>query len=83
MRSIATGKKAVESAQKACELSQWKDAHYIGTLAAAYAEAGDFDSAVRWQTQANALDSTPETKADGEARLKLYREKKPYHAELP
>ncbi len=76
-------KKAIESAQKACELAQWKAAHYIGTLAAAYAEAGDFDAAVRWQTQANALESNPERKADGEARLKLYREKKPYHAELP
>jgi tetratricopeptide (TPR) repeat protein len=77
------GKRAVESATKACELTAWKDAALLDTLAAAYAEAGDFDSAVTWQTRSNALLSGAEAKADGEARLKLYREKKPYHAELP
>jgi tetratricopeptide (TPR) repeat protein len=50
------GKKAVESALRACELTEWKDAQLLGVLAAAYAEAGDFESAVTWQTRANALD---------------------------
>jgi RNA polymerase sigma factor (sigma-70 family) len=77
------GKKAVESAMKAFELSGGKDESYLNTLAAAYAEAGDFDSAVKWQTTLNALTSDAETKANGETRLKLYREKKHYHAELP
>ena len=73
------GKKAVESATKACELTEWKKRTFIGTLAAAYAEAGDFDAAVKWQTTANDLYSDPEDKKTGNARLKLYREKKPYH----
>jgi hypothetical protein len=55
----------------------------LSTLAAAYAEAGDFDSAVKWQTKVISLTSDAETKQDREARLKFYREKKPYHAELP
>lgn len=46
------GKAAVEDAKKACDLVKWKRAQYLDSLAAAYAEAGDFDSAVRCQQQA-------------------------------
>jgi tetratricopeptide (TPR) repeat protein len=46
------GRKAVELARKACELTGWRDPYMLGTLAAAYAEAGDFDEAVRWQNKA-------------------------------
>ena len=66
-----------------CELTEWKDPASIDTLAAAYAEAGDFDAAVKWQTKANALFSDAETRTKGEARLKLYQEKKPYRDEEP
>ena len=38
------GKKAVEVAIEACELTRWKEAYCLETLGAAYAEAGDFAS---------------------------------------
>jgi tetratricopeptide (TPR) repeat protein len=43
------GKAAVASALKACELTAYKNYLYLDTLAAAYAESGDFDEAVTWE----------------------------------
>lgn len=73
------GKKAVESATMACKLTVWKDAQNIAALAAACAEAGDFASAVKWQTKANELAVGADVIKEGEERLKLYQAKKPYH----
>lgn len=70
------GKQAVEFATKACELSAWKEANNLETLAAAYAEVGDYDQAVEWQKKGLDL-ATADEKADFETRLKLYQDKKP------
>jgi hypothetical protein len=50
--SFRDGKAAVDDGKKACDLIKWKRAQYIDTLAAGYAEAGDFDSAARYEQQA-------------------------------
>ena len=78
---LRNGAKAVEHATRACELTHWKKANYVGTLAAAYAEAGDFDSAVKWQKKV--IDSLTEEQssewaAEFEARMRLYQSGKPY-----
>jgi tetratricopeptide (TPR) repeat protein len=71
--------RAIESAHRACELtSESKKAKYLDTLAAAFAESGDFAAAVKTQAEANNLFAGDEQRKRGGARLILYQEKKPY-----
>ena len=53
--SFRNGQQAVRDAKAACSIMAWKDEDMIDTLAAAYAETGDFDSAVRDVAQALAI----------------------------
>ena len=71
------GTKAVEFGLAACKSSNWEDALAIQSLAAAYAETGEFAKAVETQTKANKLlgeSDSPEWKT----RLELYKSGKPY-----
>jgi tetratricopeptide (TPR) repeat protein len=74
------GKKAVELALKACELSDWRNAGYLDTLAAAYARVGDFDNAVKWQEKALESPQLAGT-SEFQQRLNFYRERKPWPAD--
>ncbi len=80
---LRDGEIAVEFATKACELTEWKNASFIDTLAAACAESSDFDAAVKWQTKAIELSSNEKEKEDLGARLKLYQDKQPFHSASP
>jgi tetratricopeptide (TPR) repeat protein len=81
--AVRDGKRAVESALKGCELTEWKNPHFIDTLAAAYARAGDFEAAVKWQRKAmDQLEAAAATGADNAAqRLRQYQEGKPWPPE--
>ena len=88
LEGVRDGRRAIEHARRACELTGWNEADYFDTLAAAYAEAGHFDEAVRWQQKA--LDSPGFAAKDrnreeeikkAQARLNLYRQRKPYRDE--
>ncbi len=72
------GELAVEAATRACELTGWGRDSMLDTLAAAYAETGDFEAAVKWQLNAIQLLQDESEKDDYESRLKLYQQKKPY-----
>lgn len=49
---LRDGPRAIELATKACEETKWEAAHIISTLAAAYAEKGDFENARKYARQA-------------------------------
>ena len=78
--SMRDGAKAIDAATKACQMSDWQEPEFVGTLAAAYAETGNFDEAIKWQQKS--LDLTPQTLLstynERYARLELYRSHKPW-----
>lgn len=70
------GRRAVEHAKKACELTAWRCEFSIEALAAALAEAGRFELAVEWQRVA--VKRRPGDEKEGRSRLSLYESGKPY-----
>jgi tetratricopeptide (TPR) repeat protein len=71
------GRKALEYAQKACALGGWQDASCVDTLAAAYAETGDFRKAVKWEKEA-IKNIPPEDLAECRKELAGYEHGLPY-----
>jgi hypothetical protein len=72
---LRNGKEAVELAAKAVELTGQQQAIYMGTLAAAYAEDGQFAKAVEMGEKARniaLLTGEPEIAAINDRLLKLY-----------
>lgn len=49
---IRDGKKAIKLATDACKVTQYNAPHILSTLAASYAEDGNFEDAVKWSTEA-------------------------------
>ncbi len=77
------GREAVTQATQDCDRSLWQDSIHLDTLAAAYAETGQFDEAVCYELQAIALKGDDaEWKAQFEKRLALYQKCQPYREEL-
>jgi tetratricopeptide (TPR) repeat protein len=80
--SLRNGKEALQKSLRACELSRWQDSGAVDTLAAAYAELGDFDNAIKYETQAINMKGVYAFKRNRmQKRLELYRQHKPYREE--
>ena len=79
--SMRNGKEAVEAATKAClfaNRSQWQWSR-ADTLAAAFAETGDFQRAVKYQKQALEMSVPGEKQREAmQHRLSLYEQQQPY-----
>jgi tetratricopeptide (TPR) repeat protein len=76
-------KRAIELAKQACELTEYKAAHILSTLAAAYADSGDMKSALEWSQKAVETaeadeEGDPETLEHLKEELKSYQEGKPW-----
>jgi len=69
---IRNGREAVALATKACELTGFKKAESLDTLAAAYAEQGNFEKAVKYQLKAIEL-ASPQMKKELQKHLNLYK----------
>ncbi len=71
------GKRALELAKKLCELRNYEEYSDIKALAAAHAELGDFEQAVKQQQEAIGK-MTAEDKSTETEILKLYQARQPY-----
>ena len=80
---IRDGKRAIEAAMKAGELREWKAVTDVKSLAAAYAEVGDFEKAVEWQKKAVDMIENEEAKSGEQELLKLYQNKAPFRFSPP
>jgi Zn-dependent protease len=81
--SLRNGEAALELAMCACKATGWATPSCLGTLAAAYAEVGDFGQAVHWQERANADSRYLRTYGESaRARLRLYEQGLPYRLPL-
>jgi Flp pilus assembly protein TadD len=74
---IRNGASAVALSTEAAKLSAWKDDTVLDVLAAAYAEAGDFRSAQKWEEKAILLGS-PQDVPYYQHRLLNYQAVKPW-----
>ncbi len=70
--SMRDGVRAVEMAKRACEITKWQNAAVVDTLAAAYAEIGDFQKAVEYQSKAVPMQMTEHAEGAKE-RLEMYK----------
>jgi Tfp pilus assembly protein PilF len=76
--SFRNGQQAVKDAKAACSIMMWKDEHMIDTLAAAYAETGDFNSAIQYAAQALAVKGiSPDNTKLFQQHLALFQRHKP------
>ena len=82
---VRNGPEAVTLAERACHLTQFRDPSFLVTLAAAYAEAGRFEDAIRTAGEARDLARTAGNQklaGKNQKLLEMYRAGKPYHEDV-
>jgi len=77
---VRDGDLAIKFGTEAAELTEFKEPHILSTLAAAYAEKGNFEDAKKWSTKAVEIgrEEKHEQIEQLELELKSYEESKPW-----
>ena len=79
---VRSGPEAVTLAEQACQLTGFQNPSFLGTLAAAYAEAGRFEEAVRTAEKARDLArraGNPRLAEKNQQLLERYQAGQPFH----
>jgi tetratricopeptide (TPR) repeat protein len=76
--AVRNADKSIELGLKACELTKYEKPHILSTLAAGYAEKGDFETAKKWSAKAVELGAK-----DDEIDSQLKKELESYEARKP
>jgi len=76
--NVRNGKRAIELGTQAAKQSDYKQAYILSTLAASYAESGDFDAARQWSQKAVDLGSD-----DADVNTQLKKELSSYESKKP
>ena len=83
---LRDGKRAIELAKEAARVTEFKQAHILSTLAASYAETGDFENAMTWSKKAveiaETTDGNQEIRDQLKAELASYEAKKPWREHI-
>jgi tetratricopeptide (TPR) repeat protein len=74
---LRDGKRAIELAKLGCEVTEYKEAHILSTLAASYAESGAWDEAIKWSKKAVEIGGE-EIDDQLKKELASYEQKKPW-----
>lgn len=76
---VRDAERSIELGTKACELTKYERPHILSTLAAGYAEKGDWENAIKWSTKAVEVGSKDAEVGDQlKKELESYQEKKPW-----
>lgn len=80
---IRDGERSVELGLKACEATEYKAAHILSTLAAGYAETGDFENARKWAAKAVEVGAEEDNSQIDQLKeeLESYKQDKPWREE--
>jgi tetratricopeptide (TPR) repeat protein len=74
-RSIRDPQQALKDAKLACSLMQWKNEDMIDTLALAYAQTGDFESAAGYEQKALSIKGiSPEQSKQFQEHLAMFKQ---------
>lgn len=80
---IRNAKSAIEYSERAAKITEFKQSYILSTVAAAYAESGDFAKALEWLDKADAVCEDPSQKTSLKAERESYDKKRPWREDKP